>query len=70
HPGPEALAARLREQLADRLEDAGLPRSDVRRAAVTAVPREVFVPAFFRHGDGPQGTVRTPTLPGTEGACT
>ncbi|MFJ4771092.1 hypothetical protein ACIP88_18625 [Streptomyces uncialis] len=38
-PAPDTLAARLRERLADRLEDAGLLRSDVWRASVTAVPR-------------------------------
>ncbi|WP_329018393.1 ATP-grasp peptide maturase system methyltransferase [Streptomyces sp. NBC_00690] len=63
---PDGLAARLRAQLADRLAETGLLRSGVWRAAVMAVPREVFVPAFFRRSDGPQGTVWTPATPATE----
>ncbi|MFE7132701.1 ATP-grasp peptide maturase system methyltransferase [Streptomyces sp. NPDC057638] len=64
---PDDRAARLRERLADRLENAGLLRSAAWRAALTAVPREVFVPAFFRRGDGPRGTLWTPALPDAEG---
>lgn len=65
HPAPARLAARLRERLADRLQATGLLRSAVWRAAVTAVPREVFVPAFFRRSDGPQGTMWTPATAST-----
>ncbi|MQS39538.1 ATP-grasp peptide maturase system methyltransferase [Streptomyces katsurahamanus] len=60
-------AAHLREQLADRLQGVGL-RSVAWRAAVTAVPRESFVPdGFFRRGNSPRGTVWTPVTPVTEG---
>ncbi|MFE7129357.1 ATP-grasp peptide maturase system methyltransferase [Streptomyces sp. NPDC057638] len=62
---PNGLAAHLRERLADGLEDAGQLRSAAWRAAVTTVPREVFVPEFFRRSDGPQGTRWTPASPDT-----
>lgn len=56
----ERQAARLAEQLADGLEKSGHLRSPVWRAAVMAVPRHLFVPAFFRRTNSPQGTLWTP----------
>ncbi|MFD8967070.1 ATP-grasp peptide maturase system methyltransferase [Streptomyces sp. NPDC059568] len=56
----ERHAARLGEQLADRLEEGGNLRSPAWRAAVTAVPRHLFVPAFFRRTNSPRGTLWTP----------
>ncbi|QDY77492.1 ATP-grasp peptide maturase system methyltransferase [Streptomyces qinzhouensis] len=71
-PTPAAAAdgpaGRLRERLADRLTDTGMLRSAAWRTAVTDVPREIFVPAFFRWSDGPRGTVWTPVTPASEGA--
>ncbi|MGV9311781.1 ATP-grasp peptide maturase system methyltransferase [Streptomyces sp. NPDC003691] len=64
----DGLAGLLRKRLADRLADGGALRSDAWRSAVAEVPREVFVPAFFRRTDGPRGTVWTPVTPASEGA--
>ncbi|MEU0991468.1 ATP-grasp peptide maturase system methyltransferase [Streptomyces sp. NPDC005953] len=69
-PAPDRLASRHRTRLADRLEATGLLHSAAWRAAVLAVPREIFVPAFFRRGDGPQGTVWAPVQPETQGSDT
>ncbi|MEU0809224.1 ATP-grasp peptide maturase system methyltransferase [Streptomyces sp. NPDC005970] len=63
----EQRAAGLREVLADRLEKGGALRSPAWRAAVMAVPRHLFVPAFFRPADSPRGTLWTPVTPGLVG---
>ncbi|WP_020579913.1 ATP-grasp peptide maturase system methyltransferase [Actinopolymorpha alba] len=47
----EAQGAQLRLALADRLARSGDLRSPAWRAAVEAVPRHLFVPAFFRYRD-------------------
>ncbi|RLU99270.1 methyltransferase [Streptomyces griseocarneus] len=52
---------RLRHALAERLEKGGVLKDPAWRKAVEAVPRELFLPAFFTHGTGPDGlTYYTP----------
>ncbi|MDQ8704559.1 methyltransferase [Streptomyces sp. LHD-70] len=48
----------LRARLADELERQGAVRSPHWRAAVEAVPREVFLPSFFTDAPGPDGITR------------
>ncbi|MCN9239564.1 ATP-grasp peptide maturase system methyltransferase [Streptomyces sp. RY43-2] len=45
----------LRRALADQLEQGGVLRTPVWRKAVEAVPRELFLPSFFRSAPGPGG---------------
>jgi methyltransferase of ATP-grasp peptide maturase system len=52
----EVRAAALRHRLAQQLEQAGHLRSPGWRSAVEAVPRHLFLPAFFRAVDAPDGT--------------
>ncbi|MGY0059700.1 ATP-grasp peptide maturase system methyltransferase [Streptomyces sp. LZ34] len=66
----EQHAAHLREVLADQLEEGGELRSPAWRAAIAAVPRHLFVPAFFRRADSPRGTLWTPVTPALVGVDT
>jgi methyltransferase of ATP-grasp peptide maturase system len=72
-PAPQAVddrhAARLRADLARRLETGGHLRSPAWRAAVTAVSRHLFVPGFFRWTDSPRGTMWTPITPESTGVA-
>lgn len=54
----EEAARRLREELAEQLEQEGAIRSPQWRDAVKAVPRHVFLPAFFKDAPGPDGITR------------
>jgi methyltransferase of ATP-grasp peptide maturase system len=49
---------RLRRDLADHLEEGGVLRTPEWRNAVEAVPRERFLPSFFRDETGPDGLTR------------
>lgn len=46
---------RLRRALADHLEEGGVLKTSAWRKAVETVPRELFLPAFFKHETGPDG---------------
>lgn len=54
--------ADLRRRLADALRDAGDLRSPAWHKAVEAVPREVFVSAWFHRTDTERGTLWTPMI--------
>ncbi|MGW0705695.1 ATP-grasp peptide maturase system methyltransferase [Streptomyces sp. NPDC002643] len=61
--------ARLRRALADRLEQGGVLKSSAWRKAVEAVPRELFLPSFFKDETGPDGLTRyTPVSRDTDEA--
>ncbi len=46
---------RLRQALAERLEEGSVLKTPGWRKAVEAVPRELFLPTFFKHKTGPDG---------------
>ncbi|WP_326699075.1 ATP-grasp peptide maturase system methyltransferase [Streptomyces sp. NBC_01754] len=50
--------ARLRRALADHLEKGGVLETSAWRKAVEDVPRELFLPSFFKDGPGPDGITR------------
>ncbi|MGW9211327.1 ATP-grasp peptide maturase system methyltransferase [Embleya sp. NPDC055664] len=63
-PVSAADAVALRRRLADRLAAAGDLRGPAWRAAVEAVPREVFAPAWFERVDTERGTMWSPVIGG------
>ncbi|GAA0345444.1 hypothetical protein [Streptomyces blastmyceticus] len=46
---------RLRQALAERLEEGSVLKTPGWRKAVEAVPRELFLPTFFKDETGPDG---------------
>lgn len=50
--------ARLRRALADHLEEGGVLETPAWRKAVEDVPRELFLPSFFKDGPSPDGITR------------
>ncbi|GAA0583579.1 hypothetical protein HPO96_09320 [Kribbella sandramycini] len=66
-PGDSPTTA-LRLRLADALAKSGDLRTQPWRAAVEAVPREVFIPGFFERVDGPRETMWRPITPELVGA--
>ncbi|MFE7115684.1 ATP-grasp peptide maturase system methyltransferase [Streptomyces sp. NPDC057654] len=62
-PDIDAVAARLRQQLADHLATDGWLRSRQWRAAVEDVPRHEFVPRFYVETDAPGLTTWEPITP-------
>lgn len=58
YAGDREASRSLRACLADELERRGAVRSPHWRAAVEAVPREVFLPSFFADEPGPDGITR------------
>lgn len=59
----DQTATRLAARLADELTASGDLRTAPWRAATEAVPRHVFVPAFFREHDNPGETLWDPVAP-------